>query len=420
MRRGLAWLVLALGCAPTESAPTPEPRWRVPDGECGDVHEPTSLLDLPERATPENELAAIESIGSSPTPDHLAELLAIDAHERERVYYEALHGDAAQTYARAHERRAAIDRIVAENSEAVLELALARDRTEHVAALVASAKHPDRVAALLEHGIACRPERLDAGLVYALSQVPDGAGLSALRRMVQWPAWPVQVMAFELLERANDAELPRLREQIATRHWSRAVREKPAVIFGRIDHGANGCEQGLPDPIAVTRGEETLEIAAFEWPRKDVPRHQLPPAYVNISGRRVDLRDDADMMLAIDDGWLVGVNQGEFGGGLHVVRSDGNVRTLDSAPVLEIQRTDLGIVVLTGLSHLGTSEGRILGITRDASGRLVRRHRLELPARPEGMRALPGGTLLVATAAGIVELAPDDTVSLLPCTNADE
>lgn len=409
-------MLLAIGCTPSSTAATGEPRWHVPDGECGELHEPVSLLDLPERPTPEIELAAIESIGLSPTREHLAELLAIDSHERERVYYEALHGDSAQVYALARQRRAAIDRIVAEHSETVLELALASDRTENLGALVTSAKQPDRVAALLEHGIACGRDRLDAQLVFALSQVPADAGLPALRRLVHWPAWSVQVMAFEMLERRNDAELARLREAIATRHWSRAVREEPTVIFGRIDHGARGCDQDLPDPIVVTRGDETLEIAAFEWPRRDVPRDQLPPAYVHISGRRVDLREDADMMLAIDDGWLVGVNRGELGGGLHVVRADGEVRTLDDAPVLDIQRTELGVVVLTGLSHLGVSEGRILGITRDANGRLIRRHRLELPARPEGLRVLPGGTLLVATDAGIVELAPDDTVTLHGCT----
>lgn len=416
MRRGLALLVIAIGCAASGSAPLPEPQWRVPDGECGDVREPMSLLDLPERPTPEIELAAIESIGLAPTREHLAELIAIDLHERERVYYEALHGDDTQVYALARQRRAAIDRIVAEHGETVIELALASDRTEHLAALVPSTKHPDRVAALLEHGIACGPERLDDRLVAVLSQLPQGAGLPALRRMAHWPAWRVQVMAFEMLERANDAELPRLREQIAARHWSRAMREEPQAIFGRIDHGANGCDGGLPDPIVVTRGEETLEIPAFEWPPKDVPRHELPPAYLRVEGRRIDLRDDADMMLAIDDGWLVGVNHGEFGGGLHVVNTSGEVRTIDAAPVLDMQRTDLGIVVLTGLSHLGTSEGRILGITHDAAGRLGRRHRFELPARPEGMRVLPGGTLLVATHSGIIELAPDDTVTLWPCS----
>jgi hypothetical protein len=67
---------------------------------------------------------------------------------------------------------------------------------------------------------------------------------------------------------------------------------------------------------------------------------------------------------------------------------------------------------------MGTSEGRILGITHDAAGRLVRRHRFELPARPEGMRVLPGGTLLVATHSGIIELAPDETVTLWPCSGA--
>lgn len=388
-------LVLALGCAPTESAPTPEPRWRVPDGECGDVHED---------ATAESGRTAM---GLSPALERIAELSIGD---RFGVGPGGSYGSrppSKEQREAAHARREEIDRLIAENHDAIVGLASTND-----------AAIPDGLAALFERTAACGRNGLDPTPLFALMTMPEQAGVLALRRISRWPAWELQAFALFGLEAAQDPELSRVRDEVTTNHWSAELRERGSWFGPSPGHGAAGCTAGLPETIVVTRGEESIEIPRFD--HGEAPRHRLPPAYTRIEGHTVDLRDDADIMLEIDDGWLVGVNDGEFGGGLFVVSATGDVRTLDAGQVLDIQRTDLGIVVLTGLAHLRMSAGRILGITRDASGRVIRRHRFGLPARPEGMRALPGGTLLVATDVGIIELAPDDTTSLLPCTEAPE
>lgn len=71
----------------------------------------------------------------------------------------------------------------------------------------------------------------------------------------------------------------------------------------------------------------------------------------------------------VDDGWLVGLDVGEFGGGLWWFSCDGKLnRKLAYEGVKGFAKTSSGVIAVTGLAHLGIDEGKILHIGNGIEG----------------------------------------------------
>ena len=114
----------------------------------------------------------------------------------------------------------------------------------------------------------------------------------------------------------------------------------------------------------VALSGETLRI------RLDTQRdHQdlLPP---EIKSRNVIVDTKGYRhVIAVDDGWLVGLDFGEFGGALWWFSSDGTrSKKISEENVVGFANTPQGILVLVGLAHLGSDSGKVLRVTDGEAG----------------------------------------------------
>jgi hypothetical protein len=102
--------------------------------------------------------------------------------------------------------------------------------------------------------------------------------------------------------------------------------------------------------------------------------------------------------LQVDDGWLVGFDQGEFGGGLDWYAPDGR----EHAPIVECNACALvelapgQVLLVEGLSHLRLEQGTIQRVTRNERGRWKAQVLLSFEAEPQAW-ARSGDALLVLT-----------------------
>lgn len=92
--------------------------------------------------------------------------------------------------------------------------------------------------------------------------------------------------------------------------------------------------------------------------------------------------------------WIVGTSAGEWGGAVHALGPGGEVRTLVKDNALAVFPLDDGLLVVTGLSHMGVSTGDLWFIGLDRNGPEVRR-RIPLPITPWRYTAVWPRTLIV-------------------------
>jgi len=114
----------------------------------------------------------------------------------------------------------------------------------------------------------------------------------------------------------------------------------------------------------------------------------------------------------VDDGWLVGFDAGEFGGGLWWIAPDreqfysldpsGNLGEVDTAPVQGFTRFAGRLLVFRGLDHLGSAQGAVFTAAQVGS-RWGLQPVLELDGEPLGW-VERGPTLLVLTASAVWSL----------------
>lgn len=135
--------------------------------------------------------------------------------------------------------------------------------------------------------------------------------------------------------------------------------------------------------------------------------------------------DGADHVLAGDQGWLLGYDDGEFGGGLVEVDNEGRpvealLRSQDvsykpyvSQNVRGMYRRGERTIVLRGINHLGTDNGAIELFRGDIGSGLVRESVVVLPSCPRASAVGKRGSLLLAIRCGIVEF--DDDVCAMRC-----
>ena len=114
-------------------------------------------------------------------------------------------------------------------------------------------------------------------------------------------------------------------------------------------------------------------------------------------------------VVRVADGWIVGFNQGEFGGQIRWFSEDGTRSDpLSDELVDDFVRTEFGLFATVGISHGTSDEGRIVRIDQgDDCGWMVRPF-LDLGGSPEVAALQPGGSLLVATSDRLLRVSPAD------------
>lgn len=117
------------------------------------------------------------------------------------------------------------------------------------------------------------------------------------------------------------------------------------------------------------------------------------PAQVKLSKDMIGTRS----LLRTTDGWLIGFDAGEFGGGLWWFSRDGrDVKKLLSQNVHAIHKTPGGIFVLAGLAHLSSDTGEIDQFTETRDEVSVQ-FLANLGGSPEASTVRSDGQIVVAT-----------------------
>ena len=118
-------------------------------------------------------------------------------------------------------------------------------------------------------------------------------------------------------------------------------------------------------------------------------------------------------VLQTSDGWLIGFDAGEFGGGLWWFSQDGGeTRKLLSDNVKAIYTTRQGTLVLTGLSHLSYDDGSVYRFT-DSPDKVTITWLSTLGRSPEASTLDGAGNVIVATTHSVLQVNPSGEVKRL-------
>jgi hypothetical protein len=135
------------------------------------------------------------------------------------------------------------------------------------------------------------------------------------------------------------------------------------------------------------------------------------PQFVPKAGRF----EGGSAFARVDDGWLVGFNQGEFGAALYWFSLDGeqNYKISDHQIVDFFYLPD-GVHAIEGLAHLSMSKGSIIRIARSQpQGRWQASTAANLPFAPYAISVLRDHSMLVVLSNSLVSVSPDYKISTL-------
>jgi len=119
--------------------------------------------------------------------------------------------------------------------------------------------------------------------------------------------------------------------------------------------------------------------------------------------------------LKVADGWLVGFNHGEWGGALYWFSPDGTEKyEISKGNIVDFIQASNRIFAISGLAHLGLSEGSILSISQSSNQTPWQiTNRWRLPQAPEVVIQHPDGDLLIALSDSFVSVTLDGKIKTI-------
>lgn len=136
----------------------------------------------------------------------------------------------------------------------------------------------------------------------------------------------------------------------------------------------------------------------------------------NIVEHRKELTQIPAVALRVADGWIAGSNRGEWGGELVFISDSGDQQIIADTNVEDVHLLGDRVVAVTGLAHLGISEGDILQLSRSESGIWTSAPWRSLPGAPQSSTLVETGELLVNVAnGGSVLISDDGVMRMVPC-----
>jgi len=123
----------------------------------------------------------------------------------------------------------------------------------------------------------------------------------------------------------------------------------------------------------------------------------------------------ANRFAAVNDGWLVGFNHGEFGAALYWFSRDGRRHYLISNDhvVTFFTRPD-GIYAIEGMAHMGASCGSLIRVARATkTGRWQAERFVRLPFAPDTIALQRNGNMIIALTDSLVSVTPDGHITTL-------
>ena len=227
--------------------------------------------------------------------------------------------------------------------------------------------------------------------------------------------WRLVFGAAESLGMLRRDEAVSVLAEVAKTHWHPPVREAAvhatqAIQNGREkpdnDDAAVPTGRGFPDLDDVGREIETLgeeEAGKLQFAMAPAPPALRIPIKTNDGGVRTEERRG----VAVEGGYLVATDHGEWGGDVAFVDKDGNSRVLTEENTQEIYATGAGIFAVSGLAHMSFNGGVIYKIQKIGEQPWTAEKWRTLPGAPRFSRLLKDGSLLVSCHGGMVLVSPD-------------
>ncbi len=255
--------------------------------------------------------------------------------------------------------------------------------------------------------------------------------IPALMRSARAPDWRLSYEAVLSLGMLKAEQARPLLQDLEAHHWSKAVREEAQRALTSIETG-KPMEQGdrrslLPaeDLVVYSAGLSAQRDVGYcssgrvGWQGKEVSIEGLPVwpvASQGVPDGIPGLKYTAAMK--VDDGWLLGLDAGEFGGGLnHYDRAGNKTEILGSLDenIRGLYQLDGALLAVGGLAHLTLDHGRVYSLTKSSDGTWHAVPLAQLPSAPGAVGVLDSTHLVVNTQGGAVAVAVDGSMSALDC-----
>ncbi|MEO8796302.1 MAG: hypothetical protein ABI551_00325, partial [Polyangiaceae bacterium] len=240
-------------------------------------------------------------------------------------------------------------------------------------------------------------------------------------------------LALALALAACGAEAPALR---TTREAPKAVEPAlaapslhPAAIAGDVPPPPSWVLR--PAPLPASETIECANLSTREWKvgvrdggidlalrTRDDDGDPMPFAF------HPTKRDEAALhgshhVQAVEDGVLVGFDDGEYGGALYWFSRDGKARQkLGSENVIGFATLENGLVAVTGLAHLGMSIGHLIHVAKDGAEWKATPW-VDLGGAAETFAVESKASMLVLTTGGLHRITASGSDNELAKTNYD-
>jgi hypothetical protein len=246
--------------------------------------------------------------------------------------------------------------------------------------------------------------------------------------------WGMVLEALEVAAATRPAGVRSELRRVAESHWSPRLRghasgvlkllegpsaPTPDFDHSRFDHGYAHCvpARGTGDVWRFSYRGQVEVRRAPAWPEPQVP-DGFPEACLRSRTDRGSWHEFPSALtasVAVPDGWLAVVNNGEWGGHVLFVAKDGTGYELPNAVPYDgfVEAPD-GLLGVYGSCHGNCTIGYVQRLMQ-RGGKWQVAQTTTLPNVARGAWREDDGTVLVATEAGIVHLAPTGTFDFLGC-----
>jgi HEAT repeat protein len=288
------------------------------------------------------------------------------------------------------------------------------------------------IAALKSHGRDAGPALmkylqdpdwdLRVGAIRALGYVGYEPSAEALAmQLICVEDWRIVLSAAEALARLHGAQaIPEL-TRISHDHWYPPVRTKAALAIDIIKHEGH-LESKFPrenfpfeffDYEHAGEKMEMLEASEIEHATLAFEKPSAQPLSMRIKNSYGHITNEVHKAVAVDGGFLVPSDLGEWGGGTAFVDSNGNSHPVIACNTESVHVTTNGILAVTGLAHISLNGGAIFKLKSAKKGQWAAVKWRILPGAPIFSRTLTNGDLFVSCIGGIVTVTPDGTMKCL-------
>ncbi|HEX8250233.1 MAG TPA: hypothetical protein VF599_18815 [Pyrinomonadaceae bacterium] len=157
----------------------------------------------------------------------------------------------------------------------------------------------------------------------------------------------------------------------------------------------------------VETDNETVKISKYDEWAIDEQIEKLPLNLREIVLQTRDIGNGAAYfhIEPYENGWLAGLDAGEWGGRLSWFSSDGSRKAIILQDNIRgIARVGNEVLILRGLAHLTSSEGRVSKLVRDENGNLQAQDLVDLESAPQSFAVESDSSVLISLEDKIVRV----------------